>query len=259
LPGGFQRLGSVVILRLPDGLRPYYEAIGKAWCSERGIRTVLVRSGPISGEFRRPGVERIAGDGAPTIVAEHGVRYRLDAERIMFAEGNQDERRRAGALVRPNETFVDLFAGIGYFTIPGLVHGRAGRAIAVEKNPLAHRYLVENLELNAVARRASALLGDNREVPLPAGEADRVFLGYLPSSLPWIGRALELLRPEGGALHVHLVADARAPLSEAEATVRDAVEREGGGAIELAAREVKPYGPGRRHIVVDARVTPPRR
>jgi tRNA wybutosine-synthesizing protein 2 len=249
----------VVLLRLPEELRPYYPAIGEAWRSERGVATVLVRTGPVVGEFRRPSVERIAGDGSETEVVENGIRFRLDAARLMFAEGNQGERRRVGRLVRPGETVVDLFAGIGYFTLPALVHGRAARAIAVEKNPLSFRYLEANLRLNSVADRATAMLSDNRDAPVPLGEADRVFLGYLPSSVPWVGRALELLSPSGGWLHVHLVANARPGVVGAEAEVRDAVAASGGGIGRLAGREVKPYGPGRQHAVVDVEVTPPRR
>ena len=256
LPTGFQRLGSVLLLRLPEEMRRDYPAIGKAWQEELGVRSVFVRTGPVSGEFRRPSVEPIAGDGGETEFSENGIRFRLDATRLMFAEGNQGERRRFGALVRPGETFVDLFAGIGYFTLPGLVHGRAARAFAVEKNPLSFRYLEENLSLNRVADRATALLGDNRDAPLPLGEADRVVLGYLPSSLPWIGRAVELLSPDGGWLHVHLLADTRVGIAGAEARVREALGGAGGTVDRLVGREVKPYGPGRAHAVVDAFVIP---
>jgi tRNA wybutosine-synthesizing protein 2 len=256
LPAGFQRLGSVLLLRLPDGLRRHYPAIGEAWREELGVRTVYVRTGPVVGEFRRPSVEAIAGGGGETEFSENGIRFRLDAARLMFAEGNQGERRRFGALVRPGETFVDLFAGIGYFTLPGLVHGGAARAFAVEKNPLSFRYLVENLELNRVAGRATALLGDNRDAPLPLGQADRVVLGYLPSSLPWLGRAVALLTPDGGWLHVHLLTDTRAGSAGAEARVREAIEGTGGACERLVGREVKPYGPGRAHAVVDAWVIP---
>jgi len=258
LPAGYQRLGSVLLVRLPPGLEAAHRALGEAWCHELGVRTVLVRTGAITGEFRRPAVVRIAGPSGETEFWEDGIRYRLDAERIMVAEGNRTERRRFGRLVRPGETVVDLFAGIGYFALPALVHGRAARVLAVEKNPLAFRYLEENLERNGVAARARAWLGDNREVDLPTGVADRVVLGYLPTTLPWVPRALELLRPAGGTVHVHLVVRSRGGPSEAAAEVREAVARAGADVRSVAAREVKPYGPGRAHAVVDVDVGPPR-
>ncbi|MCI4349121.1 MAG: class I SAM-dependent methyltransferase family protein [Thermoplasmata archaeon] len=254
LPNGYQRLGSVLVLQLDSAVRPAYAAIGEAWKAALGVQTVLARSGAVTGEFRDPHLERIAGDGSETEIRENGIRYRLDAARMMFARGNQGERRRFGQLVQPGETVVDLFAGIGYFTLPALVHGRAGRVHAVEKNPVAFRYLEENLRINAADTHATAYLGDNRETPVPRGTANRVVLGYLPTAVPWIDRALELLQPAGGTLHVHLVSPTRAGLPLAVGTVRAAVTRAGRRVRAIAGREVKPYGPGRMHAVVDAEV-----
>ncbi len=258
MPDGYQRLGRVLLLRLPESLRPYGPTIGSAWKEELGVATVLAVSGPVAGEYREPQVERLAGTDTETEVVEHGVRWRFDAARLMFAAGNRTERQRAGRLARPGESVVDLFAGIGYFTIPAARAG-AARVVAVEKNPVAVHYLRENVRRNGVADRVEVRPGDNREVPLARGEADRVFLGYLPSAIPWVTRALDLLRPSGGWIHVHLVVDARGALRHAADTVEAAV-RAGGGVLLAPpqAREVKPYGPGRTHAVVDARVRPRR-
>jgi len=260
LPAGYQRMGRVLLLRLPEGIRPHFRSIGSAWQGELGVATVLVRTGPVAGEFRTPTVETVAGGPTETEVVEHGVRWRFDAARVMFAAGNRTERRRLGGLVRPGERVVDLFAGIGYFTVPAARSGPATRVIAVEKNPVAFRYLEENLRLNGVEGRVDPRLGDNREVELPPAAADRVVLGYLPSAVPWVGRAVALVRPEGGWLHVHAATDARTARRSAEEEVARAVQA--AGARPLAppvAREVKPYGPGRTHVVVDVRVAPARR
>jgi tRNA wybutosine-synthesizing protein 2 len=257
MPRGYQRLGRVLLVRLGERYRPFFAAIGSAWQAELRVATVLVVRGPVEGEFREPRVERIAGGDARTEVREHGIRWRLDASRIMFAAGNRTERLRAGRLVRPGESVVDLFAGIGYFTIPAARAG-ASRVTAVEKNPVAVDFLRENLELNRVAERVDVRAGDNRTVPLPSHAADRVFLGYLPNASPWILRALSTVRPEGGWIHVHSVQDARGARA---AAVREAVAAVGAarGSLrgEPESREVKPYGPGRTHVVVDAFVRPP--
>lgn len=253
LPRGYQRLGRVLVVRLPEELRPQFGLIGAAWQAELGVETVLRHAGRTEGEHRRPRVERIAGGPTETEVRENGLRYRLDAAEVMFAQGNREERRRAGTLVKPGEVVVDLFAGIGYFTLPAAARGHARRVHAVEVNPTAYRYLVENLHLNRVDDRVVPVLGDNRAVVLPAHAADRLFLGYLPSAVPWVGRALELARP-GAALHVHTVGETRAGTAGAERAVGDAILRAGGQPATLAGREVKPYGPGRAHYVVDVRL-----
>jgi tRNA wybutosine-synthesizing protein 2 len=260
MPAGYQRLGRVLVLRLPASLRAFYPAIGAAWQAELGVTTVAVRSGPVSGELREPTLEVVAGGGTETEVVEHGVRWRFDAARVMFAAGNKAERLRAGRLVRPGERVIDLFAGIGYFSIPAALPTRAAHVLAVEKNPIAFRYLRENARANGVEPRIEAVLGDNRQVELPPRSADRVFLGYLPSGLPWLARAVGLLRSEGGWVHLHAVADAR---SGRDTLVREAVRgvEEAGGEVRLppAIRTVKPYGPGRSHFVVDLRAVPDRR
>ncbi|MGA8302904.1 MAG: class I SAM-dependent methyltransferase family protein [Thermoplasmata archaeon] len=252
MPSGYHRLGRVLLLRLPPRYRPYFPEIGRAWQDALGVATVLTQVGPVEGELRRPQVERLAGSETETEVREHGVRWRFDAARIMFAAGNRTERRRAGALIREGETVVDLFAGIGYFAIPAAVHGRAHRVLAVEKNPVAFHYLLENVQGNGVADRVDCILGENRTVALPTRAADRVFLGYLPDALPWVARALELLRGDGGWMHVHTVVDARDARASASRRVEAATRAVGATLLEPPrAREVKPYGPGRTHVVVD--------
>ncbi len=259
MPPGYQRLGRVLLLRLPRSLDAYRSEIGRAWQRELGVETVLAVTGPIEGEYREPRVVPLVGTETETEVIEHGVHWRLDAARLMFAQGNRAERRRAGELVSPGETVVDLFAGIGYFAIPAACAG-AARVLAVEKNPLAVRYLRENVERNGVVSRVEVFSGDNRTVPLPPAVADRVFLGYLPSALPWIPRALELARDRGAWFHVHLVADSRRACEGAVGAVQAALARAGASLVEAAvAHEVKPYGPGRTHVVVDAWVLPPER
>ncbi|MCI4345618.1 MAG: 50S ribosomal protein L11 methyltransferase [Thermoplasmata archaeon] len=257
LPRRHERLGRVILLRLPEEARPFFPEIGRAYLEALALTSVLRHAGPVTGELRRPAYERIAGTETETVVLEHGVSYRFDAAEILFARGNKIERARAGSLVQPGERVVDLFAGIGYFAIPAARVDPTVQVEAVELNPVAYRYLLMNARLNGVADQVRAHLGDNREVPLPVAGADRVFLGVLPSSLPWIGQALKLLRPTGGTLHVHLVAERRAANGSAETAVREVVERAGGELLRATSRRVKPYGPGSEHRVVDANVRPP--
>ncbi len=257
LPSGYQRVGRVLILCLPPPLRPHRHLLGELYREELGVEAVLARHGPVRGEMRLPDLETIAGGSTETEVVEHGIRYRFDAAKLLFARGNRTERQRIGRLTRPGETVVDLFAGIGYFALPAAVVGRAGRVVACEVNPLAHHYLEVNARANGVADRVTALLGDNRTLPLPRGGADRVILGWLPDALPWLARGVELLRPDGGVLHVHLITGTRGGVAEAEARVADALGRRGAGPATVAGREVKAYGPGRLHAVVDVTIGRP--
>jgi len=256
MPSGYHRFGRVLVIQRPASLGPYDALLGTAWQEELGVATVFVKTGPIDGELRTPQLTRVAGESTETDVVEYGVHWRFDAARIMFAAGNRTERWRIGRLVRRGENVVDLFAGIGYFAIPAALPGRAASVFAVEKNPVAVHYLRENATVNGVASRLTVLSGDNRAVELPRGMFDRAILGYLPSALPWVARAVELLRPSGGWMHVHMVADVRAPLTQAAGSVTERAAEAGARPTAPArVRVVKPYGPGRHHLVVDLQVT----
>ena len=147
-------------------------------------------------------------------VTEHKIRQSFDLSRVMFSRGNVTEKKRFGLLVQPDEYVLDMYAGIGYYTLPALVHGRAKHVTACEWNPNAVFALRHNLKANKVDERATVLEGDCRLTlqELMTNEKggnihhyfDRISLGLLPSSEGGWPIAIECLnREKGGWLHVH--------------------------------------------------------
>ncbi|KAF6205761.1 hypothetical protein GE061_019934 [Apolygus lucorum] len=128
--------------------------------------------------------------------------YRWDVEKTMFSRGNVTERHRIARLDCTNEVIVDLYAGIGYFTLPYLVHANAKHLHACEWNPDALKSLRFNLSLNGVADRCTVHDGDNRLV-CPKNIANRVNLGLIPSSEASWDTACQTLLSSGGTLYVH--------------------------------------------------------
>ena len=210
----------------------------------------VVRLGRIKGQQREPEVEVILGEGTETIHRENHCFYKLDVARIMWSKGNTTERKRMGQIVRPGETVVDLFAGIGYFTIPMAVHARPEKIYAVEINPVAHGYLAENVKLNHVQGVVEPILGDCRDVA-PRNVADRVLMGYIGNTEEYLDVALEVIRDEG-IIHYHeSVPDKLKYIRPAE-RIREAAN---GFEVEvLNQRIIKKYSPGVYHMVVDAQV-----
>ncbi len=101
-----------------------------------------------------------------------------------------------------NETVVDLFAGIGYFTLPIAVYSRPKKIVACEINPVAFDYLCANVVLNHVSSIVEPRFGDNREIA-PKDCADRVILGYLHDSQDFLPIAFACLKNHIGVLHYH--------------------------------------------------------
>jgi tRNA wybutosine-synthesizing protein 2 len=146
---------------------------------------------------------------------------------------------------------VDMFAGIGYFSIPMAVHSRPERIYACEVNPVAFHYLEENARINRVGN-LRPLLGDCRETA-PEGVADRVIMGYLRAQ----GFLEKAMRVAGrkAILHYHEACPNELIGTRPWAAVRDAAEKAGRSVEQLHLRRLKSYAPGVTHVVLDARVS----
>ena len=254
LPDKWEKIGTVVTIRLPDELRRYQEIIGKAYAEVLDCTTVLNDVGGISGVYREPFVEVISGSSmTETIHTENGIRFKLDPQKIMFSSGNMRERQRMATISNRHETVVDLFAGIGYFTLPMAVYSKPKMVFACEINPLAYRYLRANVVLNHVTDIVEPLLGDNRKIA-PKDCADRVILGYLKEPLIFLPISLECLRNQSGVLHYHEIVPIESipdlPLKHIETAAKNYHRF-----VELLkVNEIKSYAPGVDHVVLDVRI-----
>lgn len=256
LPRGWQILGDVVIVSLHPGLYPVRSMLGDAMLTMYPYCKSVYLDGGIEGEMRRPTRELITardGGGNPALAVhtENGCRFKLDVTKVMFSKGNLNERMRMGKLGM-GEVVVDMFAGIGYFTIHMAVHGGAARIIAIELNPESHHYLVENTRLNRVEDIVEPILGDCAK-KTPIAVADRVVMGYVGSTHHYLPQGIGALKP-GGVLHYHETVPEKLMPERAMERIRTEAQVQGRKAEILDWRKVKKYAPGVWHVVVDARI-----
>ena len=204
LPRGFQDLNKHIILKLNPQLLPYTTEIANATLEILPrMKAVWLREGQIQGKFRQPsGLTHILGDPeTEVIINENGVRYKFDFTQIMFAKGNIHERSVLPKRINPGEVIVDMFAGIGYFTLGMAKSKKPKKIYAMEWNPTAYKYLCENIKLNHVENIVEPLLGDNKELVtylVAQGiRADRIIMGLLPAPIDAIEYALKLAKSSG--------------------------------------------------------------
>ncbi|MFP4169813.1 MAG: class I SAM-dependent methyltransferase [Methanomassiliicoccales archaeon] len=247
LPRKWEKLGDVLVLRIPDRLEGYRTEVARTYGRVLKARTVCRELGGISGVYRLPRMEVLVGGDTRTAHLENGIVYHMDVSKVMFSSGNIDERHRMGELDCRGETVVDMFAGIGYFTLPLAVHSGASRLVACEINPLAREYLQRNIRANQVEDRVEVFPGDNRDLG-GSGWADRVVMGYVGTTHLHLPRAIELVR-DGGVLHYHETCSVDRPEGPVD-TVRGHADR-----VEvLSLREIKSYAPAVSHMVMDCRI-----
>jgi len=254
LPNGFNLVGHVALLHLDSSLSEFAHLIGSATLGyDWRIRSVAVRLGPTEGVFRIPAYAVVAGEpNTLTTHIEGGVKYRFDPLVVTFSGGNRRERIRLRSAVSPGEIVVDMFACVGQFALP-IAAGKSSQVFAIEVNPVAYGYLLDNIRLNKVENKVVALLGDCREVH-PSRMADRVVMGYLHNTLLYLPAALETLSAKGGIIHMHMAAPTSETVSIASRIGSEA--HHNGFMTQTIVRRIKTYSPGVEHMVFDIRATP---
>ena len=166
LPSGIQFISTIAILNLKEELHEFKEPIGNAVMELLPKTTaVWVRTGTISGQFRTPeGLEHVCGSTETEIIhTENKIRYKFDFTKIMFAKGNVAERARLPILVQENELIVDMFAGIGYFSLGIAKYAKPKQIYSIELNPISYSYLEENIRINKLTNTIKPIHGDCSE------------------------------------------------------------------------------------------------
>lgn len=254
LPRKFHIVGHVALVHLNSSLQEYGSVIGEATLSfDSRIKSVAIRTGPTQGETRHPFYEVVAGDcNTVTTHIENGVLFRLDPIRITFSGGNKRERINIVNQVEPGEKVVDMFSCVGQFALQ-IAKSAGALVTAIEINPEAYEFLLENIKINDLDNRVTALLGDCRKIH-PVNYADRVIMGYLHNTELYLPHALDTLTQRGGVIHMHM-STRKDIIEDTISGIREICSGKGFES-QIRVRKVKNYSPGIDHLVFDITVAP---
>ncbi len=214
-----------------------------------GVNTV-VKLGTITGSKREPQIEILAGNQTETIHKENKCYFKLDVAKVMWSKGNSTERMRIAQLVKDNEVVVDMFAGIGYFSIPIARHSKPSKVYSIEINPVSYNYLCENIKLNRVEDIIKPILG-NCQDSYPSKNADRVLMGYIGNTHHYLETAMKILN-KGGIIHYHESVPEKIKFKRPIQRIKEAAQDF--HVNILNRRVIKKYSPGVCHVVIDAEI-----
>ena len=149
----FETIGHIARLNLPDTLMPYKHIIGTVILDKNpALATVATKTGNIETKFRTFPMEVLAGeDNFLTEVKENNCRFKLDFSKVYWNSRLTTEHTRIVNFLKPTDTVVDVFAGIGPFAVPAAKMG-CKMVHCNDLNPESFHWLNENIRINKLRR-----------------------------------------------------------------------------------------------------------
>jgi len=256
LYGAFDQIGNIIILRIPDSLLPRKKLIGEVLLDRvKTAKSIYYQSSPVEGNYRIRRLELLVGeDRTETEYKEHGCRFNVDVEKTFFSPRLSTERLRIADLIQDGETIINMFGGVGMFSIVAAKKKKC-HVYNIDINPYAAKLCSENVLLNKLKGTVESIEGDAAEIieKRLANAGDRVLMFLPERSDEFLDSATQASK-EKGILHYycHIHSDKKNDVA-AEAVkhflsviiIKSEI---------LGSRIVRPVGPRFYQAVVDAAI-----
>jgi tRNA (guanine37-N1)-methyltransferase len=257
----FDIVGDIAIIKTFHSNPQDAQTVGKQILAiHKGIKTVLSPTSAVKGDHRTRTLTLLAGENKTvTKYKEAGCIFTVDVEKCYFSSRLKHERLRIATQVSPGETVVNMFAGVGCFSI--IIAKTVPKTIvhSIDINPTAYQYMVENVRVNRVYGKVYPILGDSKaavETQLQ-GTADRVLMPLPEKALEYLPAALSALKKGGGWIHYYDFEHAPGkedPREKTEQKVAQKLDSLGVHYMFACSRIIRPTGPNWYQTVLDIQV-----
>ena len=257
LISAFDQIGDIIIVRIPDSLLPKKKLIGETLLNEvKIVKSVFFQSSPVEGDFRTRNLEILAGENkTQTEYKEFGCRFIVDVANAFFSPRLSTERERIANLVNEGETVVNMFAGVGMFSIMAAKKKKC-TVYSLDINPVASKLCEKNIKLNKLLGNVFSINGETSKIIDEQLEniSDRTLMLLPEKSDEFLNAAIKTTK-NGGIIHYysHIHADKKSDagkLSEEHFLEVTPVKSE-----ILNSKIVRPVGPRYYQTVVDVKIS----
>jgi len=255
-------IGDIAIIRVSESLKPQNAIIGEAILqTHKHVKTVLRQASAVSGDFRLRQLEWISGEKrTETLYKEFGCVFRVDLDECYFSPRLSFERMRITRKVQVRETVLNMFAGVGTFSILMAKWGGAETVYSIDVNPSAVKFMQENIRLNRVQGQVVPILGDSKQVINEhlKSRADRVVMPLPEKAYQYLDSAVMALKPAGGWIHYYDFEHASKkenPIEKVRIKVSEKLRELGVDFTVTDERVVRPTGPNWHQVVLDVQVS----
>jgi len=251
-------IGDIAIIRVSESQKQQCRKIADDIMeTHKNVKSVWLQHSPVSGDFRLRTLKWVAGEKrTETIHKEFGCTFKVDIANCYFSPRLSYERQRIAKQVQLGEVVVNMFAGVGCYSIIIAKHSKAYKIYSIDLNPTAIKYMQENIKLNKVEGKVFATQGNAKEVIREKMQetADRVLMPLPQLAYNYLDYAISALKPNGGWIHYYDFEHAKkdeAPKEKVKAKISEKLQKL---CIEFEmpySRIVRTTGPNWYQIVID--------
>ncbi len=254
----FDIVGDIAVIKMPEDSVVNASIVAEAILNKhKNVKVVLTQIDSVSGDYRTRRLIHVAGENRThTVHKESGCLFAVDLQSCYFSPRLSHEHRRIAQLVQPSEIVINMFAGVGCFSLLISKQVASAKVYSIDINPFAVNYMKENIKINKVTGKVVPILGDSKAIVEAqlCGIANRVLMPLPEKALEYLPAAVCALKSSNGWIHFHGFERAKKTQDAIDVTKQKLVERLSSLNVnfEVAfAREVRRVGPSKYHIVAD--------
>ena len=226
----------------------------------KNVKTIFFQSSSIDGLFRLRKLNYILGEKhTQTLHKEHGCLFSVDIETCYFSPRLSHERLRIAKKVMPKEVIVNMFAGVGCFSILIAKRNELTKVYSIDINPAAIKFMKKNVRINRVFNKVIPILGDAKIIQKNklCGIADRILMPLPEKSYEYLSSAILSLKKSGGWIHYYDFEYGKKKISVLDKTKFKVSEKLNSLGIAFnipTSRIIRSIGPNWYQVVLDIHV-----
>jgi len=257
LPSSFDVVGDLCIIKIHESILHHRTGIAKAILdSHSHLKGVFLDTG-VAGPYRVRNIKHIGGETRTrTVHREYGILLNIDISKVYFSPRLAVERNRIAQIVEEEEKverILDMFSGIGPFSIHIAKSNPCSMVYAIDSNPDAFQLMQENITFNKISNVVPNL-GDAQDVVLKLGNEinfDRIIMNLPHRSMAFLDSALTVITD--GTIHIYTI-QTRESLKTTQESIHSKAYDHGKTIYDLSTNEIKGYSPTEGFFVHDVTV-----
>ena len=218
----------------------------------KAVKSILQKLSERKDTFRLYPCKLIAGEKNTEVIhKEYGCLFKVDPQKAYFSPRESTERQRIAEIVKPREDVLVMFSGVAPYPIAiAKRQTLVSKIYAVELNPAAHKYALENVKLNHLEKKITLILKDVRKAK-EIGKVDRIIMPLVEKAIDYLDVAFS--HSKKGTI-IHLYGLSKDDFRDLEEKVEEIAKKHKIKYKIVGRQDVLPYAPRKEKVRLDIKI-----